>query len=141
MPYAKPIVGIDATVELTPTGGGSSIIIKNSKYKITPKSMIKEAPNTTDGMLRATGLTDYSGSVEGHTDATSSATAVDAQVMPGDIFDAKFYRSKNSNLYWAGRIIVGEDLSIESGVDQTEDWSFSFAKQSGPLITPGGRSF
>jgi hypothetical protein len=139
--YAKPIVGVDAVVELTPPGGGGTITLKNSKYKITPKNAIKEAPNTTDGMLRAPGLNDYTGSFEGHTDATSGATGAESQAMPGDVFDFKLYRSKTTNLYWSGRLIIGEDLSIETGVDQTEDWSFSFAKQSGPLVTPGGRAF
>lgn len=139
--YAKPIVGVDAVVELTPVAGGTTIILKNSKYKIALKNAIKEAPNTSDGMLRAPGLNDYSGTVEGHTDVSSATSPIENQALPGSIWNAKFYRSLGAATFWSGTIIMGEDLSIETGCDQTEDWSFSFAKQSGPLVTPGGVSF
>ena len=135
---AKPYVGVDAVVELTPILGGATITLKNSKYKLSPSNKIAEAPNTTDGMVRSPGLSDYSGTIEGHTDVTNANTPVEVSCVPGVIYDFKLYRSKTANTYWAGTLIIGEDLDITTGVDQTEDWTFSFAKAYGNLTSPGG---
>lgn len=138
---ATPIVGVAAVVELTPIAGGSTVTLKNSKYKLMLKSNIKEAPNTTDGMLRAVGLYDYTGSIEGSTDSTSGTTAIEGQALPGQVWDFKIYRSKTANTYFGGTLILGETLSIESGVDMAESWSFDFARAYGALTLPGGGSF
>lgn len=138
---AVPYVGVDAIVKLTLQPGGAEFTLKNSDWELTLKNMIKEAPNTTDGMLRAPGLADYSGKVSGHTDVALPANAIEANVVPGSIFGFKLYRSNGASTYFAGNLIVGEDLSIKTGVDSTEDWDFSFAKCYGPLIFPGGTAF
>ena len=137
MSAAVPIVGVNATVELTPVGGGSVIVIKNSDWSIEPGPAIFEAPNTTDGMLRVAGLQDYKGEIKGSTDATSPTTAIESQVKGGAIYTAKFYRSKGSNLYFGGTVILGPP-KIGTGLSTVENYTIPFMKQSGVLTFPDG---
>lgn len=134
---ATPIVGINATVELTPVAGGSVIVIKNQDWEIEPGPEIFTAPNTTDGQLRVAGLFDYTGSFKGSTDATSPTTAVESQIKPGATYNAKFYRSKGSNLYFGGCVILGK-FKIGTGISTVENFSIPFSKQSGLLTYPDG---
>jgi hypothetical protein len=142
--YAKPIVGVDAIVILTPlpttaVPSPTAFTLKNSKYSLSISNKIAEAPNTTDGMVRAPGLSDYKGSVEGFTDVTSSTTVIESSVVMGAMYAFKIYRSLASASYWSGTLIMGEDLKIDTGCDGgAESYSFSFAKAFGPLTSPSG---
>ena len=138
---AKPYVGVDAVFTLTPVGGGSTVTLKNSDWEIHPMNAIAEAPNTTDGMVRAPGLNDWKGKVKGHTDVTTTSTSIEAQVMPGQIWQFKAYRSYGASTYFSGTLIVGEDLNITTGTGSNEDWDFSFAKAYGALTLPNGTTF
>ncbi len=137
MPNATPILGKDAVFTLTPVGGGSEIVLKNSDWEITPDPNIAEAPNTSDGMLRCPGLFDYKGKVNGSTDATSTTTAVESQAKAGSIYVFKGYRSKAATTFFTGTLILGP-LSIKTGTGTVENWSFDFLKQSGLLTYPDG---
>jgi hypothetical protein len=137
---AKPIVGVDAVVELTPTAGGSAITLKNMKWSLEPDAPLYTAPNTSDGMLRAAGITDYEGDLEGSTDATNTSTAIEALAMPGQIWDFKLYRSKGASTFFAGTLITGK-LSVSTGTDQVEAWKLHFAKAYGDLVLPNNANF
>jgi hypothetical protein len=147
---ATPIQGVDAQFTLTeviagvPTG--APIVLWNSDWDITPSNKIAEAPNTTDGMIRAPGLNDYKGTVKGSTNTTvagvvSNANAIESNAMPGQIFAFTGYRSKGSSTSWSGFIIMGDDLKITTGVGSLENWEFSFAKAYGYLTLPNGNTF
>lgn len=137
MANALPIVGVNSVFKLIPIGGGSTITLKNSNWEINLDPNIKEAPNTTDGMLRTLGLFDYSGNVKGWTDATSVSTGADAQAKPGNFYTFQAYRSSVTSLFFSGTIVMGT-LKIATGVDDLETWSFDFMKQSGVLTYPDG---
>lgn len=134
---ALPIVGTNAVVELTPAGGGSVITVKNSDYSINTKGNVAEGPNTTDGMLRAPGLFDWDGDFKGSVDTTSTSTAIESQLKSNGIYDAKFYRSKVGSTFHSGRIII-MDLKLATGTGTVENYTVSFAKQSGTLTYPDG---
>jgi hypothetical protein len=143
---ATPIVGVDAQFTMQAVNNlgvliGSPIVLWNSDWEITPSNAIAEAPNTTDGMVRAAGLNDWKGKVSGKTNVNTLATPVEGNVMPGFIFFFTGYRSKGSNLFWTGYLIVGENLSIKAGTGTTEEWSFDFAKAYGFLTLPNGNVF
>lgn len=142
---ATPYVGVDAAFEITPVVGGvatgSPITLKNSEWEISPTNAVAEGPNTTDGMVRAPGLNDYSGSVKGSTDVTSASTPIEVNVMPGSIFFFKAYRSKTATTFFSGYLIVGKDLKIGTGTGTLENWSFSFMKCYGPLTLPNGATW
>jgi hypothetical protein len=126
---ATPIVGTNAVVTFVPSGG-SLVTLKNSDWTYKPKNMVKEAPNTTDGMLRAAGLFDAEGTVKGHVDTTQP---IESNITVGTIGVLKWYR--NATKFFQATVII-EDLSIETGVDQTEDWDFTWKLQSGTVTNP-----
>jgi|GEM_PF-4285922 len=132
MPSAVPIVGVNAVVKFTPLGGATpgEIIIKNSKWSLSRKANIKDAPNTTDGMLRAQGIPDFEGSVEGFIDTTDP---IDGDVTVGTIGTLKLYR--DATKFYSMTVIIG-DMDIETGVDDLETWTFSFMKSSGTITNP-----
>jgi hypothetical protein len=129
MSVANPIKGVNSIVKFTPSGG-SEYTLKNSKWSINPKSMIGEAPNTTDGMVRAPGIKDYDGDVEGFFDTTQP---IEQNITEGTIGTLKMYR--DSTHYWAGTVII-QGFTEDTGVDDFDKWKFSYAKQSGSLTPP-----
>jgi hypothetical protein len=133
MSLAVPIVGINAKVTFTPSGG-SVVTLKNASYKLQPIGNVKEAPNTTDGMVRIGGLTDYKGSVQGKTDVQATGSAIEAQVFNNVIGELKLYR--DATRFWDCTAVIIDNLSIDAKVDEPEEWSFDFMKQSGTLTAP-----
>jgi hypothetical protein len=143
---AIPYVGVDAkfTITLldsTGTPTGSPINLKNSDWEITPSNAIAEAPNTTDGMLRAPGLNDYKVTAKGSTDTKTTSTSIEAEVMPGMIVAFNAYRSATASTSFSGFIIIGADLKISTGTGTVENWDLSGAKAFGPLTLPNGSTF
>jgi hypothetical protein len=134
MPDAVPIVGLNARAEFTPTGG-TLTVLKNSKWTLVKHKNIKEAPNTTDGMLRARGLPDATGTVEGFIDATSAATLITTQLPDGDdIGVLKLYI--NATQFYQVTAILGDITVDVGGVNDLEKWSFPWMLQSGTVTDP-----
>lgn len=129
MPYAVPEVGVNAEARFTPNGG-SEIIMKNSDWSITLTTRNKEAPNTYDGMLRARGLFDCSGTIKGFVDTTQP---IESNVAEGSVGFVKLYRSPGK--FFAFNCII-DSLKIDTGVDQVETWEMAFSLQSGPVTRP-----
>jgi hypothetical protein len=135
MPAAVPLMGTNAKVEVTPIVGGvagTAKVLKNSKWSLKPKVKIGEAPNTTDGMLRAVGLTDYDGTVDGFLDESD---AIEGDIREGTICKLKLYR--DATHFWECQSVIIGDFSDETGINEDpERWSFSFMRQSGALVAP-----
>lgn len=129
MPAAVPIVGVNSIVKFTPQGG-TEVTLKNSKWSLSKKANIKDAPNTSDGMVRAKGIPDFEGSVEGFTDTSDP---IEGDVQEGTIGTLKLYR--DSTKFYSMSVIIG-DFDIETGVDDLETWTFSFMKSSGTVTNP-----
>lgn len=126
---ATPIVGTDAIAKFTPDGG-SEVTLKNSKWTLNRKPNIKDAPNTSDGMIRTTGIKDFDGSVEGFTD---SGDPIEGDIEDGTKGVLKLYR--NTTKFFQGNVIIG-DFEITTGVDDLETWKFNFMKSSGTITNP-----
>lgn len=129
MSVAQPIKGVNSLVKFTPSGG-SEYLLKNSDWDITPKNMIGEAPNTTDGMLRAKGIDDFEGSVKGYFDVTQP---IDQNITQGTTGTLKLFR--DTTHFWLATVII-ESFKESTGVDAFDMWEFSFKKQSGSLTPP-----
>ena len=127
--YATPEVGVNAKVTWQILMG-SLVTLKNSDWDLTRTNMIKEAPNTTDGMLRAPGLYDAKGNVKGHVDTT---VPIEGIVAEGSIGTLTLYR--NNTKFFSVTAII-ENLNITTGVDSVEDWTFSWSLQSGLMTNP-----
>jgi hypothetical protein len=138
---ATPYVGVDAAFVLTPIGGGSDVTLWNSDWEIDPDGNVAEAPNTTDGMVRAPGLFDYKGSVKGKTNVASTSVSIETLAMSNQIWAFKAYRSKTATTFFAGIIIILTGPKISTGTGTTEEWELSFAKAYGPLTLPNGTTF
>lgn len=129
MANAQPIKGVNSLVKFTPQGS-SEVLIKNSDWEIMPKNLIGEAPNTSDGMLRAKGMDDYEGSVKGYFDITQP---IDTNITQGTIGTLKLYRDLTH--FWTATVIIAS-FKESTGVDAFDMWEFSYSKQSGQLIPP-----
>ena len=129
MSYATPEVGVNAQAVFTPVGG-SAITMKNSDWSISLMTRNKEAPNTADGMLRAVGLFDATGSIKGYVDTSQP---IESNVSVGTIGDVKLYR--NTTKFFAFRCVI-DSIKIDTGVDQVETWDMAFSLQSGPVTLP-----
>lgn len=127
---ATPNVGRNAIVKWTTPVGGTEITISNSDWNLDIVNRIKEAPNTVDGMVRAAGLEDATGSVKGFVDTSN---VIEGDVNDGDIGTLKLYR--NSTKFFSLVVIIS-NLKITTGVDALEEWSFDFALQSGSITKP-----
>ena len=126
---AVPLVGINAMVKVTFPVGGTEVTLKNAGWKLKPKNAVKEAPNTTDGMLRCAGLNDYEITVKGSVD-NQAGQVPETNVTVGSIGTIKLYR--DTTHYWLGTIIVS-DFSEETGAEDLDEWEFTAKKQSGTL--------
>jgi hypothetical protein len=133
MSTAVPIVGTNAKVVFIPVGG-SPITLKNSHYTLQPTGNIKEGPNTSDGMVRCGGLDDYKGSIKGYTDVSGNTTPIEQQVANKTIGELKLYR--DATHFWDCTAVIIDNLQIESDVNEPEEWSFDFLKQSGTFNPP-----
>jgi AICAR transformylase/IMP cyclohydrolase PurH len=127
---ASPTTGRNAIVKWTTPVGGTEITISNSSWDLDIVNRVKEAPNTVDGMVRAAGLEDATGSVKGFVDTTN---VIEADVENGDIGTLKLYR--NATKFFSMVAIIS-NLKITTGVDDLEEWSFDFALQSGAITMP-----
>lgn len=133
MPVATPIVGTLAKVTFT-VGAGTPAELKNSKWTMVKHANIKEAPNTTDGMLRARGLLDATGTVEGFIDSTSTATLPTTLINEGDVGTLKLYI--NATQFYSVTAIIGDVTVDMGGVNDLEKWSFPWMLQSGTVTEP-----
>jgi hypothetical protein len=134
MAIAQPIVGINSRVDVAPIVSGTIgayVTLKNSKWSLTIKPSIKEAPNTTDGMLRALGLADYSFSVDGSFDVSQP---IEGNLAAGAIVAVKLFR--DSSHFWAASAAILGSFKEDTGADDLDTWSFEGMKQSGTLTPP-----
>lgn len=127
---ASPEVGVDAIVKVTFPVGGTEITISNSDWELNITNRVKEAPNTSDGMLRAAGLEDATGSVKGYVD---TANPIEGDIANGSIGTIKLYRNATKFFSLVG---IVSNLKITTGVDAIEEWSFDFALASGSITLP-----
>lgn len=126
---ATPIVGVNAVVKFTPSGG-SETTIKNSEWSLKIKANIKDAANTSDGMVRCQGIPDFEGSVKGMVDTSDP---IEGDIVAGTIGVLKLYR--DATKFFSMNVII-EDLDITTGVDKLEEWTFSFKKSTGTITNP-----
>lgn len=127
---ATPQQGTAAKVKLTVPVGGSEVTITNSDWTLQKMNRVKEAPNTTDGMLRAAGLADAKGAVKGYVDTTNR---IEGNVDEGAIGTLKLYTDATK---FFSLVAIIENLQIETGVDNMEQWSFDYSLQSGSVTEP-----
>lgn len=132
MPVSVPMVGTAAKVTYQSSGGGGVLTLKNNKWTLKKEPNIKTSSNTTDGIVRAAGMSDYSGTVDGEMD-TTAGQRIEANINEGDIGTLKIYT--DGTKFFQGTVIIGP-LTIETGTDDLEKWSFEFMKQSGTLTEP-----
>lgn len=130
MTAATPIVGVNAVVKWTPTGG-SLTVLKNMSWTINHAPDVKRTSNTTDGIVRVTGLLDYTGSVEGALDMTAP---IEANVVSGQTGVLQLYRTASAHYYSLNAIITG--ISDNTGTETEEKWAFQFALWNGTLTLP-----
>ena len=126
---ATPQQGTGAIVKWTPSGGSESTLT-NSDWTYQKMNRVKEAPNTSDGMVRAAGLADVKGTVKGYVDTT---TRIESKIDEGAIGTLKLYT--NGTKFFSLTAII-ENLQIETGVDNLEQWSFDYSLQSGTVTEP-----
>ena len=129
MPTATPHIGTNSKVTFTPSGG-SEVTLKNSDWKLSLDPSIKMATNTTDGIVRAAGLQDATGSVSGFVDTSQ---VIEADINQGTTGTLKLYR--DSTKFFSLTAIIGK-LDIETSTEDFEKWSFEFSKQSGSVTEP-----
>lgn len=127
---ATPQQGTAAIVKWTSPTGGTEVTIKNSDWTYQKMSRVKEAPNTTDGMVRAAGLIDAKGTVKGYVDTT---TRIESKIDEGSIGTLKLYTDATK---FFSMVAIVENLQIETGVDSLEQWSFDWSLQSGSITEP-----
>lgn len=132
MPVATPHVGTAAKVTFTPTSPtpGSEITLKNSTWKLQLEPNIKTSSNTTDGIVRASGLQDADGSVTGFLDTSQP---IEADVNQGTIGTLKLYTT--STKFYSLLAIIGP-LNIEMSTEDLSKWDFNFMLQSGSVTEP-----
>lgn len=131
MAAAKPRIGTLAKIVLTPAGG-TAITLKNSDWSLDASATIKEAPNTSDGMIRVAGLADYKGSFKGFAD---SDQPIEKDVVPGTLARLQLFRSAVATDFLDGDVIL-DTLKITTGVADDEKWEATFSKASGTLYNP-----
>ena len=129
MPVASVHIGTDSKVTFTPSGG-SEVTLKNSDCKLSLDPSIKMATNTTDGIVRAAGLRDATGSVSGFVDLSQP---IEADINESTVGVLKLYR--NATKFFSLTAIIGK-LDIETSTEDFEKWSFDFSKQSGSVTEP-----
>ena len=145
----KSIQGVKAIVCIRGVSNPQSpnwTILRSASYELKCKGSGKETPNSFDGMLRTPGLNDFSGGFKGHTNPDDP---VESNVVVNGTYDVRLYRTNSyaidgqgnvTNLagpFWLARVLIS-DGGVSSGVSDTEDWDFSFDKQSGVLVFPDG---
>lgn len=129
MSYAIPAQGVFAKIIFTVTGG-SAVTLKNNKWSFKSTGSVKSAPNTTDGMLRAPGLFDCSGAINGSVDTSQP---IERDITVGSTGVMQVYR--NSTKFFLINIII-ENLNITTGVDQVEEWDLDWSLQQGTVTLP-----
>lgn len=129
MSVATPIVGVNAKVTFTPAGG-SEVTLKNSKWTLKKDPNIAKTTNTTDGIVRAVGLQDAEGTVNGFLD---SSQPIEADISEGTTGVLKLYR--NATKFYSLTAIIGT-LNISTGTDEPEQWDFNYMLQSGSVTEP-----
>lgn len=126
---ATPQQGTAAIVKWTPSGGSESTL-KNSDWTYQKTNRVKEAPNTSDGMVRAAGIADVKGSVKGFVD---TSVRIESVINEGAIGTLKLYT--DSTKFFSFTAII-ENLQIETGVENVEQWTFDYSIQSGTVTEP-----
>lgn len=129
MAVAVVHVGTAAKVTFQPTGG-SLVTLKNSEWSLKRDPSIAKSSNTTDGIVRAVGMTDASGTVKGDVDTSERC---EAQVAIGTIGTLKLY--VDATKFFSLVAIIGP-FNIETGTEKMETWDFEFMLQSGSVTLP-----
>lgn len=127
---ATPEQGTAAIVKWTSPVGGTEVTLKNSDWTYQKTNRVKEAPNTTDGMVRAAGIADVKGSVKGFVDTT---VRIESKIDEGSTGTLKLYT--DGTKFFSFLAII-ENLQIETGVENMEQWTFDYSLQSGSVTEP-----
>lgn len=131
MALYTPIIGDSAEVGWIPEGGGAEVKLRNEKWSMSLNKDLKDAPNTTDGMVRIPSKRDdATGSVEGPWNDETPITSI---VREGDIGTLKLYT--RTGKFFSMSAVIGT-IDVETEYDDPLTWSLNFSLYGGSVTRP-----
>jgi hypothetical protein len=128
MPPA-PTTGKKAKVVFTPAGvGATPITLKNQTWTVSPEDNLVRGYNTSDGIFRAAGVPDITGTITGPID---TATLISTQITRYATGNLDLYLTDTIIAYTIADAILGMPTVNPNGENDLATWSVTFAIHTG----------
>jgi hypothetical protein len=125
---AAPTTGKKAKVIFTPSGGGTALTLKNQTWTVSPEDNLVRGYNTSDGIFRAAGVPDLTGTITGPID---TAALISTQLTRYDTGQLDLYLTDTIIAYRIADAIIGMPTVNPNGENDLAGWSVTFAIHTG----------
>jgi hypothetical protein len=131
-----PITGKDAKVVFTPAGGTPTpVTLKNQMWTVNIEDNLVRGYNTSDGIFRAAGVPDLTGTVTGPIDMDA---LISVQVERYAVGQLDLYADDTVIVYSIADAIFGTPVINPNGENEIITWTVNFALHTGDYETfPG----